>query len=342
MSLIIRHSHAEGTLVEGTSRGDGSAEILKEVINPYTGRARAWRWSRKLGSWYVQRSRDTAANSVLIEATANALRSAGFEVEIAIDDRYRPPAEVETDVVARQQDRVTALEAKAVRAAAGSEAADARARERAERMPLGQPILVGHHSEGRMRRAYSDIEKAGRASVVAYREAQTAQTRAEAAANTTTVRYSPAVIRRRIERLGADLRRWQRTRDGDTRTLYTDAEGVKHVEITAPATGARLAHAVEEIERLGGWISFWKQQLEVAAAQGAQIWTAAHIEVGDQVRCAIGWDTVIKVNAKSVRVRGVQGLVPFDGIDGVKTADGRQITIVDGVRSVADDPAPGP
>lgn len=201
MSLIIRHSHAEGTLVEGTSRGDGSAEILKEVINPYTGRARAWRWSRQLGSWYVQRSRDNAANSALIEATANALRAAGFEVEIAIDDRYRPPAQVEVDVVARQEARVAALDAKAVRAAAGSEAADARALERTERMPLGQPILVCHHSEGRMRRAYRDIEKASRASVAAYREAQIAQARADTAANTTAVRYSPAVIRRRIGRL---------------------------------------------------------------------------------------------------------------------------------------------
>lgn len=339
MSLIIRHSHAEGTLVEGTSRGDGSAEILKEVINPYTGRARAWRWSHHLGSWYAQRSRDNAANSALIEATANALRAAGFEVEIAIDDRYRPPAQVEVDVVARQEARVAALDAKAVRAAAGSEAAGARARERTERMPLGQPILVGHHSEGRMRRAYRDIEKASRASVAAYREAQTAQARADAAANTTAVRYSPAVIRRRIERLGADLRRWQRTRDGDTRTLHTDADGVKHVEITAPATGARLAQALEEIERLEGWIRFWKQQLESAAAEGAQIWTAAHIKVGDQVCCAIGWDTVIKVNTKSVRVQSVRGLLPFDGIHAVKTADGRQVTIVDGVRSIADDPA---
>lgn len=342
MSLIIRHSHTEGTLVEGTSRGDGSAEILKEVINPFTGRARAWRWSRNLGSWYVQRSRDAAANSALIEATANALRAAGFEVEIAIDDRYRAPAEVEADVVARQAGRAAALDAKAVQAAAGSEAADVQARELAERMPLGQPILVGHHSEGRMRRAYRDIEKASRASVAAYREAQTAQARADIAASTTAVRYSPAVIRRRIERLDADLRRWQRTRDGVTRTLYIDAGGVKHVEITAPATGARLTQAVEEIERLQGWITFWKQQLEAAAAEGAQIWTAAHIEVGDQVRCAIGWRTVIKVNTKSVRVQSVRGRLPFDAIHAVKTADGRQVTIVDGARSIADDPAPGP
>ena len=56
MSLTITHTHAAGTLIDGTGRADGSAEVLKTVANPYTGRAGAWRWSRNLGSWYVARA----------------------------------------------------------------------------------------------------------------------------------------------------------------------------------------------------------------------------------------------------------------------------------------------
>jgi hypothetical protein len=154
-------------LIDGTSRGDGSAEVLKAVVNPYTGRAGAWRWSRNLGSWYVARSRDTRANTALIDATKVTLEAAGFTVAVEIDDTYRSAAEVEADAVARQEGRVAALGAKAERTAAVADVAEQRARDLAERMPLGQPILVGHHSEARMRKAYANIENASRASVAA-------------------------------------------------------------------------------------------------------------------------------------------------------------------------------
>ena len=47
--LTITHTAAEGTLIEGTSRADGTNHILK---------ACGWRWSRNLGAWYVPASRD--------------------------------------------------------------------------------------------------------------------------------------------------------------------------------------------------------------------------------------------------------------------------------------------
>jgi hypothetical protein len=340
MSLIIRHSHAEGTLIEGTSRGDGSAEILKTVVDPHTGRARAWRWSRNLGSWYVQRSRDAKANPALVDATETALRTAGFAVGVEIDDSYRSTADVEADAVARQANRVNALDGKAARAAAVADTAEVRARELAERMPMGQPILVGHHSESRMRKAYRDIENASRASVSAYRDAQESQAKAAAAAGTTAVRYNPAVIRRRIERLKADLRHWQRTRDGHSRTVHTDAAGVKHLETQDAATGPHRQRALEEIERLEDQIRFWSQKLADAAAAGACIWDASSVVVGDKIRCSWGWATVVKVNAKSVRLQNLSGLLPFDKIQAVMTSDGRRVGVTDGQRIVAPAAAP--
>jgi len=54
-SLLVSHSFEQGTLVTGTSHGDGSADVL---------RAQRLRWSRSLGACYVPRSRDRPARAV--------------------------------------------------------------------------------------------------------------------------------------------------------------------------------------------------------------------------------------------------------------------------------------
>ena len=71
--LEISHSHEEGTLLAGTTRGDGSGEVVK---------ACGWRWSRNLGCWYVQRSRDRDADMALIGRTVERLREAGVHVSL--------------------------------------------------------------------------------------------------------------------------------------------------------------------------------------------------------------------------------------------------------------------
>lgn len=166
-ALTITHTHAEGTLIDGTSRGDGSAEILK---------AQRWRWSRNLGSWYIPQSRDRRAKLPQINATATALRAAGFTVELDIDDTYRPTACVEADKIARQAARVDALDAKADRKAGTAEAAWAADQAAHDALPEGgEPIKVGHHSETRHRRAVEKSWNALSKAVAAEREAATAR-----------------------------------------------------------------------------------------------------------------------------------------------------------------------
>ncbi len=252
-----------------------------------------------------------------------------------------PAAEVEADAVAWQEDRVAVLGAKAERSAGAADAAEDRARELVDRMPLGQPILVGHHSEARMRKAYANIENASRAGVAAYEEAKTADARAAAASATTAFRYSPGVIRRRIERLEADLRRCERARDGHTRTLFTDCRGVKQVETHGAAEGAHRECVRAGIARLEDQIAFWKGELANAADAGAHVWDVATVEVDDRIRYWGGWDTVAKVNAKSVRLASRTGRLPFDQIKAVSTRDGRAVRIIDGGRTIVDDASAG-
>lgn len=331
--VTISHSHAEGTLIGGTFRGDGSAEVLKSVMDPYTGRT-AWRWSRNLGCWYVRRSRDNAANSALIDATRTALENTGFTVDVEIDDTYRATADVEADKISRQQDRVSALHAKADRAETAADAAWEAERRAVSALPeTGEPIHVGHHSERRHRKAIDRAHQATRKAIDASTRADEVAARADAAEDTTRLRYSPGVVRRRIERLQADLRRSERTRDGYTRTLFTDGRGVKHVETVAAAAGEHRERVLAEIVRLTDQISYWTAELNKAADSGAQLWSAETVQVGDRIRYwSSCWGTVARVNAKSVGLTERRGRLPYDKIKEVRDQEGQAVRIVDGAR----------
>src|SRR5580704_6278309 len=78
--ITIRHTHADGTLVEGTSRGDGTAAILK---------AHRFRWFPSIAMWGIAQSRDRLAQTGRIEIAAKALREAGHEVTVEIDESDR-------------------------------------------------------------------------------------------------------------------------------------------------------------------------------------------------------------------------------------------------------------
>ena len=334
-ALTITHTHADGTLIDGTSRGDGSAEILK---------AQRWRWSRNLGSWYVPQSRDRRAKRAQIAATAAALRTAGFTVEVDIDDTYRPTADVEADKVARQADRVVALDAKADRKAEDAEAAWAADAAATAALPaFGEPVKVGHHSEGRHRRALEKSWNAMGKAVQSERDAAAARGRADAAAMTTDSRYSPVTVARRIERLAAELRGLERSRDGYTRTLYTNSQtGQKYVEEHSAASGEYRERLLDEIEHTADELAYWQgvraQQIEAGAVTS---YSADVLTKGDQVLYVSKWNEVIRVNKKSVTIHSTFGgswtdRVPYTEIRGLRDCDGRTVRIVDGVRVVDD------
>jgi len=86
--IAITHTPADGTILDGTSKGDGTNHLLKPLT---------WRWSRQLAVWYLPASRDTAPRTAVITGTAEKLRAAGHEVIVAIDGRHRDPEVVEAD-----------------------------------------------------------------------------------------------------------------------------------------------------------------------------------------------------------------------------------------------------
>lgn len=76
-----------------------------------------------------------------------------------------------------------------------------------EHIPLGQPILVGHHSEGRARRDANRIGTGMRKAVDLWKTSQYWQDRAEAAIRHAKYKERPDVRARRIKTLEADERK---------------------------------------------------------------------------------------------------------------------------------------
>ena len=276
--ITITHSPAAGTLIGGTSRGDGTNVILSAL---------GWRWSRSLAGWYVPRSRDTTPNLAAINQTADRLRSEGHDVSVEVDETRRSTAEVEADKIDRQQQRSDHLTAQAERIAAAADQADHRAHDIAGRVPFGQPILVGHHSEGRMRAHYRRVETVQRNAVDLDRAATTAAADAGSAAATTGARYSPVTVANRIERLGAELRTAQRSHDHAAQNDQPDALD-------------RLADVITDLaDQLGYWQNVRNEQITAGTATN---YGPDAVRPGDLVRIRGTWRKVVRANRKTVAV----------------------------------------
>lgn len=103
MSVIaITHTPTEGTLVYGTTRGDGSRDVLGPA---------GFRWYRSMGAWGIVGSRDRRPDTATIEHVAAALRGAGFTVVVDMDAGVRLAADSGADEQSRRGGRATASRA---------------------------------------------------------------------------------------------------------------------------------------------------------------------------------------------------------------------------------------
>jgi hypothetical protein len=284
-ALTIHHTSAGGTLIEGTARGDGSADVLK---------ANGWRWGRSIGSWYVQRSRDRAPDLYGIERTAAQLRSAGFTVTVDVDAAPRDQVQAEADRAERLEERADALDDRAARRAAEASARSDAAHRVMDMIPVGQPILVGHHSERRHRRDLARIDANLRASFEASDEAEHAAAAADTARAHMERREAPQRVARRLEKLAADLRDVRRKLDGTSRNgmeYGQRAQGTHREQLEASA-----AHLVAQLDH-------WRQvRADQLAAGDVREWSPVDFEPGDLVCVRGSWRRIVRVNRTTVAV----------------------------------------
>lgn len=282
-AITLTHTPAEGTLADGTSRGDTAGAVLK---------AHRFRYSRNIGAWYLPHSRDKSANSWLIESTATALREAGHGVEVTIDnDAVRSFAEAETERAERAEERAERFAGYADNASARSDARSRTGHEMLDGIPMGQPILVGHHSERRDRayrnRAFDNLE-------ASFREADKATYwagRADAAGGYQQRRENIGTTLRRIQKLEADERFWDNTlKTGHNSSGWSTGTAEQVEEINR-----RLAAVREKLE-------YWRAHIAAAEQAGAKIWSKADFEKGDFAKIGGTWFEVMRVNTKTLTV----------------------------------------
>ncbi|WP_322750979.1 MULTISPECIES: DUF3560 domain-containing protein, partial [unclassified Frankia] len=206
-TITIRHSRAAGTLIDGTTRAD------YPTLSPIFKRHRV-RWSDHIGddgAWFWRNSRGRRADTWRINELAGALRAAGYPVTVEIDETpIIDIAAVEASRSQRAADRADYHADAAGRAAARADARWEAARAIRDHIPPGQPVLVGHHSEGRHRRDLARADGHEHASVEEADKANYHAGRADTAARYQQHRENVPRTLRRIRKLETDQRVAQR------------------------------------------------------------------------------------------------------------------------------------
>ena len=183
---------------------------------------------------------------------------------------------------------------------ADAESAHSAIKRLADGIPLGQPILVGHHSERHARKDAERIENGMRRAVKMWETAEYWTRRAAGAISHAKYKERPDVRARRIKRIEADLRKVERSDKESARGLLLRwAEHYKN----------RLAYERAMLADAGGTVA---QRTGPEVGGGCQCWASpGH---------GAGWSYIQKVNKVSVTVLDNWGnggpcfkrTIPFD------------------------------
>lgn len=295
--LTITHTHEDGTQLTGSRKGQDN---VYEIVSK-----KGFTWRRGRGI-HIRPSRDLDAKTWIINAAAAALREAGHDVTVEIDNTPRPVEVVETERKDRAEERAERLTERAGKA---HDAGDARlnaARAITDGIPFGQPVLVDHYSAGRHRNALKRADSHRGKAVELWDKGEYLASRARGAAANQQQRENPRTTMRRIDKLEADKRRYQRELDGYERRFRNGTGEVVDVEKHRPATDRRREDLERWIAHADEQITYWRAQLAAHAESGVFVpWAREHFAKGDWVRCqGLDWYEVIRVNPKSVSVIG--------------------------------------
>lgn len=303
MSITIRHTRVTGTLVYGTTRGDGAAPVLK------TARFRPSRNLPDGAYWYLPLSRDKAADRWAINAAADALRTRGFTVDVEIDDTTpgRSFAEAEQERNERAQDRADRYDTHAHNAAERAQTHEAAYRSMSEHWPLGQPLISDS-----ARRAHDRMVAADERSRREQGKANHWSSRADTAGRYQASRQNVRTTLRRIDRLEAQRRRLERDLEGPVELLAqstTPPESAIKLEETPfgnayrlPPTGERRERLEADLAQVSDEIAHWREHIAQAEEQGVKIWSADDFTKGDFVKHHGTWVEVLRVNPKSLTI----------------------------------------
>lgn len=325
--LTITHNYNDGTLLTGSSRGDGVLDLLRAPELRRCG----WRWMPSIRSIGIHASRFHTAKLWAIDATAAALRAAGHTVTLELDTSAGDRGEALEVLAENDQRRAERLEE---RAAGAHEEAQQRwdaFEQIADMIPTGQPILVGHHSERRHRRDIEKMQTNLRKAAETWSYARELERRAGAVRDLERLMRRPGYLDRKIaeatktikqatERLERGVMGWcyrctecravmnaegfaeTRTYSHREPTTCTATTGREHYGWLPISDLARAQNAAD-LEQAEADRRFYAETRDRMIAEGElSNYSRATIKPGDRVRVRGRWSTVVRVNPKTVAV----------------------------------------
>lgn len=148
----------------------------------------------------------------------------------------------DTSLVERAEERAERFEGYRDHRIADAEAAQKHVESISNGIPLGQPILVSHHSERRARKDAERIQNGMRKAVKAWQTAEYWTDRARGALRHAKYKELPRVRANRIKKLEAEERKHQREREQATKFLaaWTRVQNLVEAESEEAAKGLAL------------------------------------------------------------------------------------------------------
>lgn len=236
----------------------------------------------------------------------------------------------------------------------GTEAARAadHARTLAGGIPIGQPILIGHHSEARARRDAERIERGMRKAVDLFDTAEYWRHRAAGAIRHAKYKEDSAVRHRRIKGIEADQRKQEKTiaehesaariwakiprYEWDKQTalalflagrssigswgVYSELQGGRMHGDTAWRLSVASCEAI--IQRARRWLDHYDNRLSYERAMLGEAGGIAadrfDIQPGGRVLIGSEWCVVLRVNKSGGRVVSVRTTARYSAVRGIK------------------------
>lgn len=296
-ALTICHDYEGGTTVVGTTKDSPAHHALK--AHP------SWTWSRYARAWLLRSSRHRRPKYGDISVMERTLAELGYTVSRDIDETMPTVEQQETDLADRMEQRADRLTDRAGKHAA--QAAETRAKSDAvfDSIPLGQPMMPGHHSynadRNRRERAANNLSK----SIEQSKYAAQLSRRSDTAAAHMGARHNPVTVGNRIATLETERRAVQRRLDGDGAVeTYTDEDGrTRERPVNRPPEGEYRDRLLADAAELDEKITYWKGVYAQLQANGTASTAGPDtVAKGDWVLVRGNWYRVRRVNKKTVSV----------------------------------------
>jgi phospholipid N-methyltransferase len=181
-------------------------------------------------------------------------------------------------------------------------------------IPMGQPILIGHHSEKHARKDAEKIQNGMRRAVKMWEQANYWKSRAAVAIRAAKYKELPAVRARRIKGIEADIRSYRASytpHDNQPAIMQTrwnaekDAPAIPHVWVGPKGRGGHWV-PLEDLPRIEAGAQRWLEHLQnrleyeraMLAEGGGLAADGFDIQIGGRVFDGGSWLVVTKLNRK--------------------------------------------